>query len=143
MNGITDFKTLIESMSPEISEESFVFFSVEADKIPQELRAEGIFREKEGITIICEENEALKHSFPCEERYKRISLGVHSSLQAVGFLHAIISELTDEEISCNVISAYYHDHIFVPEPTADKALLVLSNLAENYSNKARDQIASS
>lgn len=143
MNGITNLQTLIGLMSPELSDESFVFVSLEPDNVPKELRAEGTFREKEGITIICEESEALKYSFAYEVRYKRISLGVHSSLDAVGFLSAIASELTKAEISCNVISAYYHDHIFVPELAAVRALAVLKNLIENNPDKPRDQIASS
>ena len=130
-NGITDLRTLLGSMTPEMSAASFVFVSLKHDKIPQTLQVEGMFHEKEGTTLICEEREALKYSLPYEGRYKRITLGVHSSLQAVGFLNVITSELTKAGISCNVISAYYHDHIFVLESDADRALMALKNLSAN------------
>lgn len=130
MSGITDLQTLLKTMSPEISDSSFVMVSMPSEEIPLGLNAEGTFREKEGITVICEEGEATKHSFAYEAKYKRITLCVHSSLEAVGFLHAISERLSQANISCNVVSAYYHDHLFVLESAADAALKVLDGLSQ-------------
>jgi hypothetical protein len=58
-----------------------------------------------------------------------ITLAVHSSLEAVGFLACITDRLTREGIACNVVAAYHHDHLFVPLARADDALGVLRNLA--------------
>jgi hypothetical protein len=49
-------------------------------------------------------------------------LTVHSSLEAVGFLAAITARLAETGISVNVVSAFYHDHLFVPHDRADEAL---------------------
>ena len=42
---------------------------------------------------------------------------------------AVAGALAEEGISANVIAAYYHDHIFVPKASADRALAVLTGLS--------------
>jgi hypothetical protein len=58
-----------------------------------------------------------------------ITLTVHSSLEAVGLTAAFSRALTEAGISCNVVAAYYHDHIFVPTRDAGQAMQVLKNLS--------------
>jgi hypothetical protein len=55
-------------------------------------------------------------------------LTVHSSLEAVGLTAAVSKALTEANISCNVVAAYYHDHIFVPVKDAKQAMRVLEKL---------------
>ncbi len=129
MPGATDLSTLLKTMSPELSDESFVFVSLDPAKVPKDLQVEGSFREAEGTTLICELNEARKHSLCYQGTYRRITLRVHSPLEAVGFLSRIARELTAANISCNVVSGYYHDHLFVLESAADKALQALRKLS--------------
>lgn len=126
--GTSDLPTLLKTMSPELSDESFVFLSLAPDQVPPDLKAAGTFREAEGLTIICEKSEAMKHGFAFQGSYRRITLSVHSSLDAVGFLSRIARELTRANISCNVISAFYHDHLFIQESAAEDAMQVLSSL---------------
>ncbi len=59
-----------------------------------------------------------------------ITLNVHSSLEAVGLTAAFAKALGDAGISCNVVAAYYHDHIFVDVKDAEKAMDVLQRMAE-------------
>jgi hypothetical protein len=59
---------------------------------------------------------------------------VHSPLQAIGFLAAVSAALTEAGIPCNAVSAFYHDHIFVPADWASRALEVLSLLEAKYRN---------
>lgn len=59
-----------------------------------------------------------------------ITLTVHSSLEAVGFLAAVTGRLTEAGISVNAVSAFYHDHLFVPEHRAGEALHHLQNLSK-------------
>ena len=61
-----------------------------------------------------------------ESVYKLISLNVHSSLDAVGLTAAFSTKLAEKNISANVVAAYYHDHIFVPEEKAEQALAAIS-----------------
>ena len=53
---------------------------------------------------------------------RMITLSVKSSLYAVGFLAAITSKLAEHDISVNVVSAYNHDHLFVPTKKSHEAM---------------------
>jgi hypothetical protein len=47
----------------------------------------------------------------------------------VGFLAAITASLAEAGISVNAVSAFYHDHLFVPVERAEDAKLLLQRLA--------------
>ncbi|HCH64870.1 MAG TPA: acetyltransferase, partial [Deltaproteobacteria bacterium] len=59
-----------------------------------------------------------------------ITLTVHSDLQAVGLTAAVASALTAVGVSCNVVAGAHHDHLFVPEGMADRAMAALRDLQE-------------
>ncbi len=63
-------------------------------------------------------------------RCRMITLNVHSSLHAVGFLAAITTHLAQAGIAVNPVSAYRHDHLFVPDDRADEALGLLLQLSK-------------
>jgi hypothetical protein len=58
-----------------------------------------------------------------------ITISVHSSLEAVGLIAAISAKLKDVGVSANVVSGFYHDHIFVPDGKEDVAVQALRDLA--------------
>lgn len=59
-----------------------------------------------------------------------ITLTVHSDLQAVGLTAAVATSLADAGISCNVVAAAHHDHLFVPVESAGLAIAVLQALQD-------------
>lgn len=132
MIGISDLNNLIKSMKPKLITNDLVFCLV-SDETYNTLTFIPIlmFKESEGITLILPKEIALKKSL-CQEDEKTwvmISLTVHSSLEAIGFLAKITNYLANNEISVNVVSAYYHDHLFVLSKDAEKALNLLKDLS--------------
>jgi hypothetical protein len=130
MTGERDLGALLRDMKPELRPGVFVFCSIPANEpAPAMLRPLLTFREQEGMTLVIlrEEAEAvrLRYTFPL----RLITLTVHSALDAVGFLAAITAGLADAGISVNAVSAFHHDHLFVPVDRADEALAVLQEMS--------------
>lgn len=135
MTGETDLQTLIAQMRPMLDPEPYVFCTF-ANRTFQDLvdyEAIGLFAETEGTTAILPVERARELGLADAEWFRRITLTVHSSLEAVGLTAAIAAALTKEGISANVVAAYFHDHVFVPADRADDALDALRNLAQNSS----------
>ena len=84
------------------------------------------FKEREGWTHIV----SAPRSAPEDRRFVWLELAVHSDLNAVGFLAAVSAALAVADVPCNAISAFHHDHIFVPESKAEAALEALEKLAQ-------------
>ena len=120
----TDLTTLIRSMSPRLCPGIFVFIAIPpGNPIPGGIAPIMIFQEAEGMTLIAprEQAGALPEVFPS----RMITLTVNSSLAAVGFLAAITTRLAAAGIAVNPVSAFHHDHLFVPEARADEAMAIL------------------
>ena len=84
-----------------------------------------LFREREGMTLIVIEDAAEQPGWPASFRCRMITLNIHSSLEAVGFLAAITARLAAAGMGVNPVSAFYHDHLFVPADRAEEAMDLL------------------
>ncbi|MES0008688.1 ACT domain-containing protein [Mesorhizobium sp. M0062] len=130
MAGETDLKKLLAAMTPELLPGVHVFATlVPGAPVPETLNPVMWFREKEGTTLILPEDQAagLQSAFGC----RMITLNVHSSLEAVGFLAAITARLAAAGMGVNPVSAFYHDHLFVPAERAEEAMELLRQLAKD------------
>lgn len=58
-----------------------------------------------------------------------ITLTVHSSLEAVGLTAAVSKALAENAVSCNVVAAFYHDHLFVRQQDTAATLEILNELS--------------
>lgn len=134
MNGIRDLKTLLKTMKPKLQEGKWVFCTLaNGQSIPVSLNPILIFQEKEGTTVIVMEQEASKHALPFQGIWALITLTVHSDLFSIGFLEAILPKLAAAGITVNVVSAFYHDHLFVPWEKRKEAMVELKKISNGKS----------
>lgn len=128
MSGEMDLEKLIRNMEPELHPGEYVFCTLESGAVPAGLNPLGSFQEREGLTVVLSKEQADEFGFSYSFVAGWITLNVHSALEAVGLTAAVSQALTRAGISCNVVAAYYHDHIFVPIEDAQHALKVLERL---------------
>lgn len=131
MAGETDLATLLATMAPVLFPQTYVYCTVPHDAARRYISLEPLatYREDEGLTLILERSAADTAGLSYGPLLARITLNVHSALEAVGLTAAVATVLTREGISANVVAAYYHDHIFVPEADAERALEALRALS--------------
>ena len=132
----TNLRVLLRSMQPVLNPNVYVFVTVPlGSSLPDGIGSSlpdgiiGMFCEPEGMTLILEKSRADTLNLEYSTELAWIGLGVHSSLEAVGLTAAFATALTSAGISCNVVAAFYHDHIFVPSARAGDAMRVLLALA--------------
>jgi len=119
---------LLRTMEPELHDGVYIFTSVAPDMSLASIEPLATFHEKEGMTVIVREEEALRLQLPIRFRAAWITLTVSSDLQAIGLTAAVATALAEHGISCNVVAAACHDHIFVPVERAYEALERLKSL---------------
>jgi hypothetical protein len=132
MAGKTDLKTLLASMTPELLPGTYVFVSLASGvSQPEGLEPMMVFHEREGMTLIVTEDAASASRLTASFRCRMITSNIHSSLEAVGFLAAITARLASAGMAVNPVSAFYHDHLFVPADRAEEAMVLLHQLARD------------
>ncbi|WAC00544.1 ACT domain-containing protein [Pseudomonas putida] len=129
MAGEKSIAALLRGMSPILNEGEYVFCTVPdfAGLSPDDVV--GSFKEKEGLTLIIERSRAEALGLKFDFVAAWITLTIHSALDAIGLTAAFSTALGQAGISCNVIAAYFHDHVFVGKDDAQKAMKVLNTLA--------------
>lgn len=130
MNGEKDLAKLLKSMKPKQNPGDYVFCTLKNIENFDLMNVEMFFREDEGFTIIIKKEIADRLHLEYSVIMSWITLTVHSSLEAVGLTAAFSKALSENNISCNVVAAYYHDHIFINKKDTEKAIEVLKKLSE-------------
>ncbi len=116
-------------MKPEHNSGDYVFCKVENLEKVNLNDIEMFFKEKEAITLILKKEIAESLHLEYSVVMSWITLTVHSSLEAVGLTAAFSKALSENGISCNVVAAYYHDHIFVSNKEVEKAIKLLNSFS--------------
>lgn len=138
MNGETNLSVLIKNMQPVLNDGLYVFLCVTHLENLDFDELLLVFKEKEGITIVVTQDYADRLGYSYSSTFAWISLHVHSALEAVGLTAAFTTALGKADISCNVVAAFYHDHIFVPYHQAQKAIATLEQLAQSAVSSSQD-----
>jgi hypothetical protein len=130
MSGETNLNTLLKNMTPILNEGDYVYCNVPTITLADIADILGLFKEEEGFTIILKKEIADQLHLEYSYIAAWITLTIPSSLEATGLTAAFATALAQENISCNVVAAYYHDHIFVAKKDADRAMEALKRLSE-------------
>lgn len=121
MAGETDLKVLLANLQPELDP---IIYTFSTQPGPDPLM---VFQEREGPTYI------LAHAGSNDPAFRRIILTIHSSLTAVGLTAAVSAWLAGRGIAANFVSAFHHDHLFVPVADGTKAMVALRQLTRKFS----------
>ena len=127
MHGEQDLDVMLVNLEPSLLPGEFVFCSLPGAHYGDyaELQPLASMREPEGLSLVLPRAAADRAGMAYESVQCCISLGVHSSLEAVGLTAAIAALLAGQGISANVVAGYYHDHVLVPAERAADALAAL------------------
>lgn len=131
MSGIKELSSLLSELNPKLNEGRFVFTVVDSFFQINSSDILATFKEGKHMTLVLKKEKADILKLTYEGVFSWITLTVHSSLEAIGLTAAVSKALTEHQISCNVIAAFYHDHIFIAEHDAKKAMELLKNLSLN------------
>jgi hypothetical protein len=116
VSGETELGRLLAGLTPILDSTEYGFET--ADEPPSFGNAFALIREDEGMTVIRPGTG-----------WARITLGVHSSLAAVGLTARVATALAERGISANMVAAFHHDHVFVPWDRREEALEILLALS--------------
>ncbi|MFH6961909.1 ACT domain-containing protein [Flavobacterium plurextorum] len=130
MSGEKDLQKLLKNMKPEHNLGDYVFCKIEEVENINLNEIEMLFKEKEAFTLILKKENAEKLNLEYSVVMSWITLSVHSSLEAIGLTAAFSNALSEHEISCNVVAAYYHDHIFIDKKDTARAMEILSSFSK-------------
>ena len=118
---------ILKKINPKILDGEYIFCSFKNSVYGDHLHLMPIFsfQEDEGLTLIILKEHADKNKIQYDNTFKCISLGFNSSLTSVGLTAALSSKLAKSGVSANMAAGYFHDHIFVPSKSSEKAMKIL------------------
>lgn len=130
MAGERDLETLLASLAPTLLGGEYVFVTLPNGRYGDGANLEPIasMAEREGLSLLVPKARADEHDVSYEGVFRRITLGVHSDLEAVGLTAAVATALAEAGISANVIAGHFHDHILVPSSLAPAAIALIQEL---------------
>lgn len=135
--GETDLARLLAGLAPAVVPRPRAI-RTQAHDAPVPAGAILWFREDEAATVIVEADgpSTAANADAGEPRWAQVVLRIHSSLDAVGMMAAVSAALAERGIPCNAVSAYFHDHLFVPWSRRDDALAALHALSARHASAA-------
>lgn len=124
--GETDLDSMLDALSVERRPGEYTFVAVDVVTDEMAATARASVDEGDTTTLVVTLDDAARLDLPVVVRMAWLTLGVQSSLEAVGLTAAFSRLLADAGISCNVLAGYHHDHVLVPADRADEAVAILN-----------------
>ncbi|KAK5241411.1 hypothetical protein LTS06_012105 [Exophiala xenobiotica] len=146
--GETSLHNLLSTLDPVLHEPTYIFLAIPDSQFvapfPVPLQhIQMFFREAKSVTLIIRHDVALHNGllpakltdledseYDVQSQYPCRMI----TLEAVGFMALLATKLAERGISVNPVSAYYHDHLFVPVKEAEEALRILKQIREDSRN---------
>ncbi len=113
MGGETDPDRLLSGLAPRLDPEPHGFAVIDGE-VPTGLAWVALVREDEGLTVIAPQAALARAGLDPGGPWARITLTVHSALEAVGLTAAVSAALAEGGIPANMIAGFHHDQILVP-----------------------------
>jgi uncharacterized protein len=135
MAAIRELDQMLAQLRPQLRPGRYVFTTVPT-ATPAGIAPVMTFTEDEGLTLILRQADADAAGLPYDLVTAWITLTVHSALDGIGLTAAVSATLAGAGISCNVVAAARHDHLFVPAAAADEAVRLLDDLARHHGREA-------
>lgn len=132
MSKESDLNRLLGSIAPRLHSGVFVFCELPHGVLLQAEDVQLLFYEDETTTVVLREDVASAKGLCGELPSAWITLGASSALETVGFLAIITARLAAAGICVNVVSAYRHDHLFVPVEASEKVMALLAELEARH-----------
>jgi uncharacterized protein len=132
--GSQDLQHLLGSITPVLSPTRYTYCTVPRDEGDPAMGSHAVatFMEVEGKTMVVEFEAAVSAGLEAVGEWAMLTMKVHSSLEAVGFIASIASTLAEQRISANVMSGFFHDHVFVQWSRRHDAIAALEALVVRY-----------
>ncbi|HDR9188790.1 ACT domain-containing protein [Burkholderia multivorans] len=133
MTGERDLTKLCEAIRPVMQAAIYVYCCFHDFVLLSGLEQDEVFftfRESEGLTVVLQNQTAERLALPFLSESRLVTLDVHPSLEAVGFIATIATVLADAKIPCNAVAAYYHDHLLIPVSRTDEAITLLERMRD-------------
>jgi uncharacterized protein len=121
-----ELRALLAGLRPQLDPEPYVYALGPA---PAGTLVFARIAEDEGETLVLTRAEADAAGLAVRWEAARITLRVHSDLEAVGLTAVVSSRLAAHGISCNAVAGYFHDHLFVPWDRGGQARDVLTEVS--------------
>ncbi len=135
--GERDLARLLAGLHPVLDPVPYAFCLLPPGQEAVSLTPLALFRESEGLTLVVPRETAEAAGLTVQFEARRITLTVHSDLEAVGMMAAVAQALAARQVPCNVIAAIHHDHLFVPEAKVGPALAAIRSLQAEHQGAVR------
>lgn len=127
---VRERQAMLAGMTPVLKGGRYYFCSTKDASIAASAAGDSLamFREDEGAAFVLDEANATAYGFDLSMPMCRIVLEVFSALDGVGLTAGVATALADHGIPCNMIAAYHHDNVFIPEAMAGRAMNLLQEV---------------